>query len=146
LSVAQLTKAVYRRWDATDLDQSFSGGMWSDEAPKGQSLPYVVLEIDTGGIVMQRTTNPDGMAGYRRRIQEAPVVFNVHARTKGTAANLCDKIIKEFNDSSLRMDDDDFGMLSFIYASDYCQKESETVYRWYIEFNARFWAYEKQQS
>ena len=133
-----------RRWDAVDLDDTFTGGVWNDEIPSNKVLPYVVFAIPDGGSVEGRTSGDSG--SYRRRVQVTQVEFDIYERGRSAAGALVDKLMDAFDDRSLDLKTNDVGLLAVRYFNDYCLKQSETVYRWVVIFEIKFWILERVNS
>ena len=140
-----LSKAIMQRWDDCDLSNTFTGGIWNDEIPRAKTLPYVVFAIPDGGSIEGRSVNP-GDSGLRRRIQMTQVEMDIYERGRAAAGALCDKLMDNFNDQPLATANDELGVLGVRYFNDYCLRQSETVYRWVLVFEIRYWVYERVRS
>ena len=138
-----LSKGIIRRWNACDLENTFTGGLWNDQIPRDKKLPYVVFAIPDGGSVEGRTSGSDG---YRKRIQMTQVQFDIYERGRSQAGALCDVLMNAYDDHLLDLKTEDMGVLGIRYFSDYCLKQSETVYRWVTIFEIRYWINERVNS
>ena len=144
-AIGILSRAIMKRWDDVALEKDFTGGIWNDETPREKKLPYVIFAIPDGGSVEGRSVNSND-SSLRRRVQMTQVEFDIYERGRSAAGTLADNIIKHFDDKPLPVEDDDAGVLGVRYFNDYCLRQSETVYRWVIIFEIRYWVYERVSS
>ena len=71
------------------------------------------------------------------------VEFDVYERGRSACGELADKLMKYFDDKPLPVPEYDLGVLGVRYFNDYCLRQSETVYRWVIIFEIRYWVFER---
>lgn len=135
-----LSKAIMRRWAAIDGSDTFTGNLWNDEIPRDKKLPYVVFAITDGGSIEGRTSGADG---YRKRIQVTQVQFDVYERGRSAAGALADKLMTYYDDQPLDCKTNEMDVLGVRYFNDYCVKEDETVFRWTVTFEIRYWINER---
>ncbi len=138
-----LSKAILRRWTAMDAASTFTGELWNDEIPRDKKLPFVVFEIADGGSIEGRTS---GTAGYRKRIQVTQVEFNIYERGRAAAGDLVNELMKIYDDQPLDVKSSNMDVLAVRYFNDYCVKDDETVYRWVVTFEIRYWINERVNS
>lgn len=76
MSFADVIDAIVTRWTAQSLDDTVTGGLHLDEAPKGTSLPYAML-TDLGESTRSRASAATaGQASHYRARQVQVLIVN----------------------------------------------------------------------
>ncbi len=134
------------RWNSGDVAadiMDFTGGMWNDEIPRTKKLPFVVFAITDGGSIEHRTS---GDGTNRLRVQMTQVQFDIYERGRSAAGTLANKLMTVFDNHEMEVSGTDLSVLGCRYFNDYCLKDSETVYRWVVVFEIRYWINEPADS
>lgn len=74
------------------------------------------------------------------------VQFDIYERGRSAAGALADKLMAGFDDHKFDLRTNEIGLMSLRYFNDYCLKQSETVYRWVVIFEMRYWIMERVNS
>jgi len=150
IASADIQKAIVTRWNASGLNDEFTGlggsapVLLEQEQEPGTTYPYCVMELPTTSVAarMSATTG-------KRQIRDIGQTFHVFAgvvdgdsrSAKQIAAYLAEELMKVYGGHPTNASDgltlDNGNVLIVQYVTDYGTRIGDDEYQWTVEYNIR---------